>query len=66
MDRTLADQKNVLRFEVVSFSLYMISNFARDKDDDLVKVMIMIRKFPVCAVINVEQTEFFFEIACFF
>ena len=65
MDRALTDQKDIPWFEMVGFSLNVIGDFSGKKDDDLVKIMVMIRKFPVCAVINVEQTEFFFEITCF-
>ena len=63
MDRALADQQNVLRLEVVSFSFYMISNFAGDKDDDLVKIMIMPLKLPICTVIDMKQPEILLEIA---
>ena len=66
MDRALTDQKDIPWFEMVGFSLNVIGDFSGKKDDDLVKIMVMVRKFTVCAVIDVEQTEFFFEITCFF
>ena len=66
VDRALTDQKDITWFEMVSFSLDVIGDFSGKKDDDFVKIMIMIRKFPVCAVIDMKETELFFEITCFF
>ena len=50
-------QKNVPWFQLISFSFYMISNFAGDKDDDLVKIMIMVGKFPLGLVLDVKKPE---------
>ena len=43
VDRALTDQKDIPWFEMVGFSLDVIGDFSGKKDDDLVKVMIMIR-----------------------
>ena len=51
---------------MISFSLYMISHFTGNKDNNFVKVMIMVRKFPVCLVFNMKQTKILFQISFFF
>ena len=50
MDRALTDQKDIPWFEMVGFSLNVIGDFSGKKDDDLVKIMVMVRKFTVCAI----------------
>ena len=50
-------QKNVPWFQLISFSFYMISSFAGDEDNYLVKIMIMVGKFSLGLILDVKKPE---------
>ena len=59
-------EENVPGLQVVGLSLNVVGSLSGKKDDHLVKIMIMVGKFPLGLVLDVKKPEILLQIAGFF
>ena len=66
MDGVTVHEENVPGLQVVGLSLNVVGSLSGKKDDHLVKIMIMVRKFSLGLVLDVKKPEILLQIAGFF
>lgn len=59
-------KKNIPGLQIVGFSLNVVSCLAGQKDDDLVKIMIMVGEGALGLILDMKKPEFLIQISGFF